>query len=347
MSDVVKERLRTAAHRLGAVDPVPAMGSLLDRSFSLPPGSAAYAANPLLPGAVPCEPSFSERECGALRFAILPLGPEASPLARQHEATREMRRYVGGVLGPEPLSWFDHRSEAWRGATAHSGAQYGAWIGPIFDEDGQRAARVYYELHPDQLDAVTGSLGFLVRTALATMPSLIPVFTLLRCGREGGRQRVVFRHQGPLQLARLATLMGQLGLVHQLGGLMQVVGVALGGRFELPDGAVFIGFAETLDGPEMTLEILLDQIPDLPDRFVDLLALALSERPRPLHALGRWIRAFTPSTHDGPGDFTVLSVRVTPRTSARMSLHLKPAGFEVGGDREEEPTTARSWAPAI
>ena len=37
------------------------------------------------------------------------------------------------------------------------------------------------------------------------------------------------------RLRRLAPLMQRLGLGHQLPGLMQVVGLVLGGRFELPE----------------------------------------------------------------------------------------------------------------
>jgi hypothetical protein len=70
-------------------------------------------------------------------------------------------------------------------------------------------------------------------------------------------------------------------------------------------------------------------LPDVPPSFLDLLALGLSERPRELHALGRWLRALTPETHDWPGNFSVLSVRATPRTPARVSLYLRPVEFEI------------------
>jgi hypothetical protein len=303
------------------------IGPLIDRSFTLPPGSPEYATLGLAPG--PCEPSFSERESAALRFTILPLGPCASPVSRQHEATREMRRFVGPAFGSDALRWFDGRSEEWRGATAHSRAQYGAWFGPIFDEHGQRAARVYYELQPDQLHAVGGTLGVLARMAIEAMPSLVPVSTSLRCGPEGASQRITLLHRGPLQLAGLSALLGRLGLAHQLPGMMQIIAVALGGRFELPDRSVFLGLRETPEGPEVTLEILLDRVPDVPTRFLDLLGLALAERPRQLQAFGRWLDAFTPASADGPGDFTVLSVRATPRMAARVNLHLRPVGFEA------------------
>jgi hypothetical protein len=137
--------------------------------------------------------------------------------------------------------------------------------------------------------------------------------------------------------------MDALGLSHQLPSLMQVVGLALGGRFELPDMSVMIGLQETDAGPELKLEVALGMIPDLPASFVDLLTLALAERPRELHALQTWLRAFTPEEGEWPGHFSVLSVRVTPTRAARISLYLRPIEFELRSDLPAA-TVARSAA---
>ena len=75
--------------------------------------------------------------------------------------------------------------------------------------------------------------------------------------------------------------------------------------------------------------VQIPMLPDVPAGFLDLLALGLSERPRELHALGRWLRAMTSESHEWPGEFSVLSVSATPRTPARVSLYLRPAEFEV------------------
>src|SRR5947209_4901465 len=115
MADVVGQRLQAAARKLKTADPLEYVKSLLDRSFPLPRGSPQYAVNSLTPGAVPCEPSFSEQEPRMLRFTIMPLMAEASPLARRNESTREMRRLVGPIFGHDALRWFDQRSEEWRG----------------------------------------------------------------------------------------------------------------------------------------------------------------------------------------------------------------------------------------
>jgi hypothetical protein len=70
-------------------------------------------------------------------------------------------------------------------------------------------------------------------------------------------------------------------------------------------------------------------IPDLPPTFVDLLGLALAERPREWHALERWLSAFTPDSGEWPGHFSVMSVRVTRSSPARVSLYLRPIEFEL------------------
>jgi hypothetical protein len=43
----------------------------------------------------------------------------------------------------------------------------------------------------------------------------------------------------------------------------------------------------------------------------------------------RWLNAFTPESEDWPGNFSVLSVRVTPNSAAKVSLYLRPVEFEM------------------
>jgi hypothetical protein len=332
--EVVKRRIESAAQKLNTADPLDYVGPLIERSFS---GRASdYAENTLTPGALPCEPSFSETEPHLLRFTIEPLGPQSSPASRRDEATREMRRLVGPLFGKDALRWFDGRSEEWRGMGVSARLGYGAWFGTAYDGDGLYASKVYYELTPQQLDALPALLRTLVQSATEVMPALVPIFTTIRCGRNDGSQRVTFQHRGPLRVASLGPMLERLGLAHQLAGFMQVVGLALGGRFDLPEHSVLLGLRETAEGPEVKLEVLLGTLPDLPRNFLDLLALGLSERPRQLRALGRWLWAFTPdalsqrqSDLAPPGDFSVLSIRATPRTPARVSLYLRPIEFEV------------------
>lgn len=332
---LVTRSLQSAARALGTRDPMPYLDNLIERAFYLPDDDYSYAHNSLAPGAVPYEPSFSETEPGKLRFTIEPLGPNASPMARRDEATREMRRLVAPIFGREALKWFDTRSEEWRGFGGLSWMNYGAWFGSAFDEDGLYAAKVYYELLPTQIEALAPGLANLTRQVMTEMPTLMPIFTSIGCKRESGSQRVTFLHRGPMAVTALGPLMNRLGIGHQLPSLMRIVGVALGGRFELPPGGVLVGVRETPDGAELKLEVLLAAIPDLPSRFLDLLKLGLSERPRQLTALTRWLDAFGMDTGD-EGHFSVLSIRVNPVSPARISLYVRPIEFEMRDTIVEE-----------
>ena len=329
MKRLVERSLHSAAQALGTRDPMPYVGDLIGRTFYLPDDDVSYARNALTPGAVPYEPSFSEAEPNTLRFTIEPLGPGASPVSRRDEATREMRRLIQPVFGRDALRWFDSRSEEWRGFGGLSWMNFGAWFGSAFDEDGLYAAKIYYELLPTQIDALPPSLSQLTRRVMAEMPTLMPIFTSIGCKRETGSQRVTFLHRGPLAIAALGPLMNRLGIGHQLPSLMRIVGVALGGRFELPSGGVLIGLREAPDGIELKLEILLAAIPDLPARFLDLIKLGLAERPRQLIALSRWLEAFGVDDASEQGHFSVLSIRVTPSNQARISLYVRPIEFEM------------------
>lgn len=329
MKRLVERSLHSAAQALGTRDPMPYVGDLIERTFYLPDDDVSYARNALTPGAVPYEPSFSEAEPNTLRFTIEPLGPGASPVSRRDEATREMRRLIQPVFGRDALRWFDSRSEEWRGFGGLSWMNFGAWFGSAFDEDGLYAAKIYYELLPSQIDALPPSLSQLTRRVMAEMPTLMPIFTSIGCKRETGSQRVTFLHRGPLAIAALGPLMNRLGIGHQLPSLMRIVGVALGGRFELPSGGVLIGLREAPDGIELKLEILLAAIPDLPARFLDLIKLGLAERPRQLIALSRWLEAFGVDDASEQGHFSVLSIRVTPSNQARISLYVRPIEFEM------------------
>ncbi|MDB4948593.1 MAG: hypothetical protein JWM27_1242 [Gemmatimonadetes bacterium] len=328
LAAAIKGRLSRAARALHSVDPVPFVGGMLDRSFSLPMGSPEYGHNTLTPGTVPFEPSFSEHEPGALRFGIEPL-VGASPITRRQEATREVRRLVAPVFGSEALRWFDERSEEWRGNRIDGRSSYGAWFGAAFDDRGLAATKIYYELQPGQAGYLPGRAGGLTRVALESLPGLWPIFTSIRCGRQSGSQRVTFVHRGTLRVGDLGPLMTRLGMGHHLPSVMQVVGLALGGRFDLPDQAVMVGLRDTEHGPELKLEVLLGMIPDVPPDFLGLLQLGLAERPRELNALSQWLDAFTPDESSGPGRFSILSIRTTPGTPARVNLYLRPIEFEL------------------
>ncbi|WP_253261764.1 hypothetical protein [Ramlibacter montanisoli] len=98
---------------------------------------------------------------------------------------------------------------------------------------------------------------------------------------------------------------------------------------------MLVGMRDTPQGVEMKLEILLAAVPDLPARFLDLLRLGLAERPRQVAALERWLSAFGVDDASEQGHFSVLSVRVTPSSPARISLYVRPIEFEMRDTLEE------------
>jgi hypothetical protein len=339
LSVSVAQRLKKAARWLNTADPTVVIRPLLDKTFSLPAGDPRYAKNALTPGAAPLEPSFSEVEPRILRFTVEPLGPSAGPMDRRDEATREMRRLVRDFFGRDALHWFDESSEEWRETGSGSRLQYGAFFGNSYDQDGLYSSKVFYETLPGQIESLPRPLFRVVTTALRIMPNLVPLFTSITCRREHGTQRMTLLHQGVLRLADLGPLLDQLGLANQLSGIMQTFGLALGGRFELPDKSVLIALEQGHHGPELELYVLLGMIPDLPKNFLDLLAMRLSERPRELDAMLRWLAAFTPESGDWPGNFSVLSVKTSAEGSPRVSLYLRPVEFEI-------PRTAGEEIPA-
>jgi hypothetical protein len=336
-ADVAKRRLSIAARRLGTQNPVESIGGLLDRSFDLPLGDPRYGDNALLPGSLPLEHSFSELSSDSLRLDMEPLGPGATPQSRQQEASREMRRLVKAYYGGQALSWFDERSEPFRGSRLHGAARFGAWFGAAFDSVGLQEGKVYYELAPGQIDDLPYNLQHAARVAMSCLPGLVPIFTSISCGRATGNQRVYFYHQGDLRLLDLEPLMNKLGVGHQLPSLLTAAGLILGGRFTLPEGSVVLALRDTSRGMEMKLEILLPAIPDPPREMHGLIQLHLSQRPESQRALQQWMRAMVPDEHRTVGDMTVVSVRVTPQTGGRLTLYFRPVGYDQESSRSREP----------
>jgi hypothetical protein len=332
-SQMARRRLTIASRRLGTRNPIETIGGLLDRSFDLPLGDPRYRANSLTPGAMPLEHSFSELMSNSLRIDLEPLGPGASPHARQQEVGREMRRIVPAYFGKPALRWFDERSEPWRSSRIHGTARFGAWFGGAFDPSGMQEAKAYYELGPDQLNDLPPTLRHVARVAMDCLPGLVPVFTSIACGRDRGAQRIYFFHRGELRLLDLEQLMRRLGIGQQLPSLLSAVGLVLGGRFILPEGSVILGLRDTQRGIEMKLDVLVAGVPDPPPQMHDLLNLVLAERPQSQRALRHWMQAMTPDDRNTPGDISVTSFRVRSEGGARVSVYLRPVGYDAQPSR--------------
>lgn len=325
----VERRLKTAARSLGTADPYAPSRDLFMRTFQYP--ADAYRNNALMPMAAPFEPSFSESQPGKLRFTIQPLPPDAGSLDRRDESTREMRRLIGDFMGGDALHWFDGASEPFRGFAHDGKLDYGAFFGSSYDRDGLYASKVFYELPGGHgtIDNLPFGLQRIVQTALQMVPGLHPLFTTLAAQRDMGGQRLTFASTQPLRLADLQPVMDALGLGHRLPGIMQLVGLVLGGRFDLPAHSALLAFGEGPTGPEFEIYVLLSAIPDVPPSFLSLLTMGLAERPRGLAALERWMGAFTPEDEHWPGRFSIISMRTDAQFPPRVSLYLRPIEFEV------------------
>jgi hypothetical protein len=328
----VARRLQSAAHALGTADPFAPSRDLFMRTFQYPEGDPRYRDNALLPMAVPFEPSFSENQPRTVRFTIEPLPPDASSMDRRDESTREMRRLIGDFMGRDALHWFDAASEPFRGF-ANGGGQldYGAFFGSSFDRDGLYASKVYYELPGGrgQIDNLPVGLNRIVQAALQLVPGLRPLFTTMAAQRDMGGQRLTFACTEPLKLSDLQPVLDALGLGHRLPGIMQMLGLVLGGRFDLPAHSALLAFGEGPFGPDFEIYVLLSAIPDVPPAFLSLLTMGLAERPRGLAALERWMGAFTPEDEHWPGRFSIISLRTDRQSPPRISLYLRPIEFEM------------------
>lgn len=337
-ADVVKRRLSLASRRLGAHDPVPALGGMLDRSFDLPLGDPRYGNNALIPGCLPLEHSFAETSPRALRFDCEPLGRSASPVARVHEASQTARKLIHTYQGPAALRWFDHATEPFRGSTVRGQARFGAWFGAAFDENGAQEVKVYYEVGSDPLQGLPPNLQHAGRVAMACLPGLVPIFTSVSAGRTQGSQRIYFFHRGDLRLLDLEPLMHQLGIGHQLPSVLTAAGLILGGRFVLPEGSVILGLRDTTRGLELKLDVLLPGVPDPPRQMHGLIRMHLAQRPESYRALEQWFRAMTPDDCQSPGEISVVSLRVNRTAGARLTLYFRPVGYEESErTRERRP----------
>jgi len=330
LSKQVRERLITASRTLRTVDPSRYVGGIIEDSFAYPLGDRRYAHSHLTPGAPGWLPEFATARPKSLSFSLEPLGPDASGADRRDMATREMRRLVHDNFGGAALNWIDKATEGERGIARPQQLNYGAFFGSSFDSGGLQAATVTYEGGNGNLGAVNPHLARLIGSAMSTMPGLRPVFTTLVAGRDYGSQWVTFLLTNGFRLSEMQPMLDELGLGERLANILQVVGVALGGRFDLPPGSTLVAFGRGPEGPELELQIMLDAIPDVPPNFLQLLTMNLRERPRELGALERFLEAFTPDDNVWPGRFSILGIRIGPNGPPKVSLFLRPIEFEIG-----------------
>jgi len=324
-ASAAKDLLSRASRQLSTTDPTryPSVSSALDRSLDWMVDEPAMA--PTIER--PFEPSFSEPSSGSLAFQVRPSGPGVSADDRREIATEAMRRIVAEQFGNDALHFFDQRTEP---ARARYGAAQG--FGTLYalglDQHGLNEATAAYEWGPHIADAMPDGVMQLARTAVSHMRGLRPIYTTVRCGRRSGGQQITFEIDRETSLQDLKPMMTALGLGERHGGLVTLTAFVLGARFSLPASVATVTLLNTRRGPEMRLDVNIDALPDTPEQLLPLLRLPMTERPRNLSALDRWMTAMTPDGYFGPGMVTVLSVRVRADMPARLALYLRPVALD-------------------
>lgn len=264
-------------------------------------------------------------------------------------STQAISGIVGSRFGKSAEHWLDQHTELARGSASNRSAAWGATFSSAFDRNGVSEAAVHYEWGPLLMDALPAPLYRIARTALEMIPGLRPALSSIRCGRASGSQQITFEIERPLPLANLEPLMERFGLGAQHASLISSVAFILGARFTLPPETAMLTLRPARQGVELRLDVNLDALPDPPAQLMALTRLQMTERPRSLQALDRWMIALTPDGYPGPGNVSVLSVWVRPDMAARVALYLNPAALHAPADapatRESRPAPAPQRPP--
>jgi len=321
LSTRARQLLALAAQRLGTADPLADVGRTIDEQLDVPYGQ------PL--DDTPLATHFSEQTPEHLNFVMRAAGRGVSGADRIRSSSQAMTRLVERQFGRGARHWLDNQLEAVRAADNSRGASWGAAFGNAFDRSGLTESYMHCEWGPTLMDALPAPLHRIARLALQSMPGLRPAIVSVRCGRYAGAQQLSFDCERPLALAALQPLMDQLGLGHRHAGLMSAIAFVLGARFVLPADSAMLTLRPLRLGVEMRLDVNLDAIPDLPSQLMALTRLQMTERPRSLQGMDRWLTALTPDGYPGPGTVSVLSVWVRPELPARVALYLRPASLDA------------------
>ncbi len=342
-ADAAKALLHNASRRLLTTDPtshhdvVNALDQSLDWDLNANVNNSVYRD---------FEPNFSETTANNLSFQINPGGSYISPQDKKVISTGVMQNLVGHNFGPSALKWLNGRTESMRCRNNRTGNGAGCLFSLSMDRSGLSEAAVSYDWSPDVLDSLPAPVFELNRIAMENLSGITPFYTTIRCGRHSGRQQISFDIERSLPLAGLEPLMNALGLGHRHGGLVSLTSFILGARFTLPPRTSVLTLLNTRSGIEMRLDINLDALPDTPTQLLPLLRLPMTERPKSLQAMDRWMTALTPDGYYGPGNVSVLSIRVRKDIPARVALYLRPVDFQLDQSQNNSEQNVNQVSPS-
>lgn len=320
VAPIAKRLLERASGHLGLPNPARELDAVIDQSLAFEPSQAH---------GTPFAPNFAETTPETLGVVITPDGPYVTPSDRVETTTRALQRIVRDNFGNRAASWLDGKLEEVRGDGYARAVTHGASFGSAFDRNGVTESFAQYEWGPMMHDALPAPLFRLVRTAMQALPGLTPAFSTVRCGRTSGSQQVSFTIDRAIPLNSLQPLMQHLGVGERHAGLMSALAFVLGARFTLPPDSALLTLRPTNRGVEVRVDVNLDALPDPPAQLMALMRLQMTERPKSLQGLDRWLMALTPDGLPGPGTVSVLSAWVRPDLPARLAIYLRPALFDA------------------
>lgn len=330
-ADAAKSLLTQASRRLLTPDPneLPHMGGVLDESldWDLRGGPPAHSTGPF-------EPTFAESRGNALAFQVSPGDRYVTPNDQVEMTTQAMQAVVDAGMGPAASRWFHERSEPFRARQLSLSTGFGANFSTAVDRNGVVEAAATYGWHPELTSHFHDTIVEMARRATAALDCLYPFATTIRAGRRAGGQQISFDITREIDFAELKPLMEAFGMGNRHGGLTTVGAFVLGARYRLPAHSSVLTLLRSGEEIELRLDINLDALADAPAILLPLLRLPMAERPSGLQAFDRWLTALTPDGYTGPGNVTVLSIRVRPSMPARLAVFLRPVAFDPG---EAEP----------
>ncbi len=324
--EVITSGLSRRAERLGVADPVAIIGAeAFLRGYTLSATDPYYARNPLTPGYLPIEYSFSELSPTALRFATVLLGPGADDRSRNRITSELVRRLVRRHSAPRVLEWLERESRPWTECEKPANAYFGV----VTDASGLAGLKTYYVVPEDRLDEIPPDLLRGVKLARRSLEGLELIGLSLDCGRLEAAHRIYLRRAGELRLEDLAPMVRRLGLGAHWPGLSETLSVLAGRQRSVPSKSLVVGLGQGARGYELKLELLLDTFVDPPLRLGTLEAVVGRYRSQVLPGLRTWLGAMALDGSAPDGFLSVASVRLDPAGRQALAFYMLPGESRI------------------
>ncbi len=286
------------------------VGELLADTFEPPLGADVYAANSLVPGRLPIEISFAQAKPSWLRIDFEPLA-RATPEQRRSASEAAFMSDVRRWCSPESA----HAAADALSASTSRGGHFGAYLGATTDAVGVTELKLYREVEPTGQGLSPAWCDLLARVSrrLPASPHLLS----LSCTQHAAEERLYLRLVGGAPLRRIVDIAEELGLGDRAPALVRTLMVLGVSMFLAPDTAL-LGLRRRKGRWELKLDLLPGAIAGGANAARVALQRALSEDPGADRHFARWLAAA------GPGDISVVGVRVAPGLGPSINVYLHP-----------------------